>query len=177
MMKLTLALIILFVSEHTFSQNLILPNEDTIYSFKTKNGKTMMLAKDKNDKYMVYRFGTPKHIDFEFPENKDTSSFSHFSYNYYFRGGGKENAGLDIDNLIFENQGFQYIVFSSYSAGDGKYDESFSIGIIIIEKNTGKRTVIKGKNNTEIGNLQGFRTNELIKINQEGGLEDDSGNL
>ncbi len=176
-MKSFLLIAFLIISGNLFSQHLIEPNEDCIYSFKTKNGKTMMLAKDKNDQYIIYRFGTNAHIDFEFPQTKDSTSWSQFSYNYYFRGGGYQNAGLDIDNLIFENKGYQYIVFSSYSAGEKKNDEHFSIGIIITDKKSENKTIIKGRNNTEVGNLQGFRTNEMIKINQEGGLEDDSGSM
>jgi len=137
----------------------------------------MMLAKDKNDGYIVYRFGTNAHIDFEFPGVKDSTSWSQFSYNFYFRGGGYQNAGLDIDNLIFENLGYQYNIFSSYSAGEKENDEYFSIGIIVTDKKNEKKIIIKGRKNTEIGNLQGFRTNGMIKINHEGGLEDDSGNL
>ena len=176
-MKSILLIAFLIISGNLFSQHLIETNEECIFSFKTKNGKTMMLAKDKNDKYIVYRFGTNAHIDFEFPQVKDSTSSSQFSYNFYFRGGGYQNAGLDIDNLIFENLGYQYNIFSSYSAGEKENDEYFSIGIIVTNKNNDKKTIIKGRNNTAIGNLQGFRTNGMIKINHEGGLEDDSGNL
>jgi hypothetical protein len=79
--------------------------------------------------------------------------------------------------LIFEKLGFKYIVFSSYASGDEKNEESFSIGIIITDKKSNKKTIIKGRKNSEMGSLQGFRTNELIKIDLEAGLEDDCGSL
>lgn len=173
-MKSLVTFLFLICSTNLFSQILLSNDEESIFSFKLKNGKTMMLAKEKNNRYIIYRFGTESHIDFEFPK-KDSTSWSHFTYNYYFRGGGKENAGLDIDNLIFDNLGFKYVVFSSYAAGDEKNQESFSIGIIITDKKNNKKTIIKGRKNSEMGSLQGFRTNELIKIDLEAGLEDDCG--
>ncbi|MEY4926599.1 MAG: hypothetical protein RI894_1035 [Bacteroidota bacterium] len=48
-------------------QKLLLPNEECVFSFKTKSGKTMMLAKDKTEKYLIYRFGTKNNIELEFP--------------------------------------------------------------------------------------------------------------
>jgi hypothetical protein len=155
---------------NVFSQNLLQDNEECVFSFNTKNGKTMLLAKDKSNKYMVYRFGKKDKIELEYPQ-KDDQSWSQFTYNYYFRGGGKQNAGLDIDNVRFEIDGYTYIIYSSYSAGDDNNDESYSIGINIYDKND-NRIKIVGIPKTEKGNLQGFRTNELIKIDLESGLEE-----
>lgn len=80
--------------------------------------------------------------------------------------GGKENAGIDIDNFFFDNAGFHYIIYSSYSAED----ESLSSGIIVIDKNN-KRTEIKAVSGSEVGSLQNFRNNEMIKIDLEAGLD------
>jgi hypothetical protein len=40
----------------TFWAQYLLPNEEVIYSFETKNGKKMSLVKDKTNKYIQYRF-------------------------------------------------------------------------------------------------------------------------
>lgn len=155
----------MFCGKNLFSQRLLLPDEEVVFSFKLKNGKTMLLAKDKDNKYLFYRFGNGKTIDLEYPQ-KDSSSWKRFVYNFYFRGGGKENAGVDIDNLFFENNGYRYTIYSAYSAED----ESLSSGIIVTDKNN-NQTKLKAVKNTEVGSLQDFRTNGLIKIDQEAGLD------
>lgn len=162
--------ILFFFPTLIFSQVFLEPNEECVFSFKTKNGKTMMLAKEKNNKYLIYRYGTENKIELEFPI-KDSQNWNKFTYNYYFRGGGKQNAGLDIDNLKFENNGYKYIIYAVYSAGDEENEESYNIGILIYNKKN-KTTRIEGITETEVGNLHQFRTNELVKIDLESGLEE-----
>jgi hypothetical protein len=162
--------ILLFFPTLIFSQAILESNEECVFSFKTKNGKTMMLAKEKNNKYLIYRYGTENKIELEFPI-KDSSSWDKFTYNYYFRGGGKQNAGLDIDNIKFENKGYKYIIYAVYSAGDEENEESYNIGILIYNKKN-KITRIEGITETEVGNLHQFRTNKLVKIDLESGLEE-----
>jgi len=159
-----LVLLFICISFNSFSQKLLQNNEVCIYSFKTKNGKTMMLAKEKSNKYIVYRYGKNNKIELEFPE-KNEQSWKKFTYSYYLRGGGKQNSGLDIDNINFQSNGYKYIVFSAYSAGDEESEESYSVGIIIYDKDE-KRTVIKGNPKTIIGKLIDFRTNELLTIEE-----------
>ncbi len=168
-MKYFLYILLLFPSL-IFSQVILESNEECVFSFKTKNGKTMMLAKEKNNKYLIYRYGTENKIELEFPI-KDLKSWDKFTYNYYFRGGGKQNAGLDIDNLKFENNGYKYIIYAVYSAGDEENEESYDFGILIYDKKN-KVTRIKGKTETEVGSLQSFRTNTLVKIDLESELEE-----
>src|SRR5882724_5416344 len=88
--------LILFATNISRGQSFILPNEDLIYSFATSNGKQLVLVKDKSDKYIIYRFGSKTKIEFEFPE-KNKSSFSKFKYSFYLRGGGSDNAGMDLN--------------------------------------------------------------------------------
>jgi hypothetical protein len=165
-----LVLILLIFPTFLFSQKLLETNEECVFSFQTKNGKTLMLAKEKNNKYLIYRFGKINKIEFEYPV-KEVQSWNKFTYNYYFRGGGKQNAGMDIDNLTFENKGFKYIIYTAYYAGDDENEESYQIGILIYNKKN-KVTRIIGNLATQIGSLQEFRTNGLIKIDLESGLED-----
>ena len=49
-----------------YSQTYILSNEEVIFSFQTKNGKKMVLAKDKGNEYIIYRFGSLKKIELEY---------------------------------------------------------------------------------------------------------------
>lgn len=72
----------------TFWAQYLLPNEEIIYSFETKNGKKMSLVKDKTNKYIQYRFGTKNKVEMEFPSEKNKESWKKFHYNSYWRGGG-----------------------------------------------------------------------------------------
>ncbi|PIF47767.1 hypothetical protein CLU96_4836 [Chryseobacterium sp. 52] len=124
----------------------LLPNEEIIFSFETKNGKKMSLVKDKKNEYIQYRFGSKNHVEMEFPGERNRNSWTQFKYNSYLRGGGKQNAGMEVDNLLFSNNGYQYALFRTYFAED----EKFAAGIIITDSK-GKETRIPGNYKTVQG--------------------------
>ena len=98
MKKTGLLLMLLFFTKNTFAQNYILPNEKVVFSFITKNCKKMVLAKDKNNNYLIYRFGSTQKIELEYPKDKNMLSWSKFRFSFYLRGGGVQNesfAGID----------------------------------------------------------------------------------
>ncbi|AZB31671.1 hypothetical protein [Chryseobacterium balustinum] len=130
----------------TFWAQYLLPNEEVIYSFETKNGKKMSLVKDKTNKYIQYRFGTKTKVEMEFPAKKTKESWKQFTYNSYHRGGGKQNAGMDLNYLFFKNNNYKYLIFKTYHAED----ESFSTGITITDIK-GKETEITGLYKTHKG--------------------------
>ncbi len=141
-------------------------NETILFSFKTKSGKTMMLALDKDQKYIVYRFGTAKHIEFEYP--KDTvNSFSKFKRFHYIRYGGVPNAGTEINQNEFTNNGFIYDIHEQFFAVEE--GERSEIGINI--RDTGnkiyKKTVIEGLVKTQKGTLLGLEDLELIQLSHD----------
>ncbi|MEO9533409.1 MAG: hypothetical protein ABJG68_00310 [Crocinitomicaceae bacterium] len=142
-MKNSFLITLLFIiSNHlSFSQSkLLLENEHVLFSFKTIAGKTCMIAHEKtNEKYLVYRYGTAEHIELEYPKDK-SNSWSKFTYEFYYRGGGKENLGLDINSLSFENGNYRYSVYQDYSAEN----ESYSCGINVTNLTSKKITQIKG---------------------------------
>ena len=72
-----------------------------------------MLAKDKDNRYLIYRFGTKDKIEFEFPD-KNESSWTKFKYSYYSRGGGKRNAAQDLIHISFINNGYKYFLYDTY---------------------------------------------------------------
>ncbi len=51
---------LLFSLAPKVSAQLLLPNETNLFSFKTRHHKTVTLAQDKDQKYIIYRFGTSK---------------------------------------------------------------------------------------------------------------------
>lgn len=148
-----IVLLTLSISSH--AQKYLLSNEEVIFSFNTKNNKYAVLAKDKANAYIVYRFGTPQKIEFEFPE-KTKDSWSKFSYSFYFRGGGTQNDALDLNYIHFKNKGYKYTI----------YDKTPETGILITNLKTNKETDIEGKPKTRKGNLQNFRGNGLLKITE-----------
>jgi len=149
------------------SQNnsvLKLADEEIVFSFETEKGKTMNIIVHKEEKYMAYRFGTNNKIELQFPE-KLINTFEQFSYNYYFRGGGAANMGLDLNYLSFLGDTHKFIIFQEYSAeGEEGEGESESVGIRIINLKTKKEIEIKGINSTVEGHLIEFRDNGLVKI-------------
>lgn len=158
-----LAYIFLFLTQALFAQaDYIKSNEELVFSFKTNKGKKVILAKDKGDKYLVYRFGKKDKVEMEFPEDvKD--SWAKFKYAYYFRGGGKANAGLEIENIIFENGDYKYVVYRDYSAEE---DES-TVGVLVINMKTGKETRITGDTDTIEGSFMEIRESGLMEMADE----------
>lgn len=138
--------ILTFLIPATFWAQYLLPNEEVVYSFETRNGKKMSLVKDKKNEYLQYRFGTKNKIEMKFPAERTKESWKQFHYNSYMRGGGKDNAGMEIDNLLFKNNGYEYVIFKSYHSEGNDY----SAGIIIKDSN-GKESRISGNYKTVKG--------------------------
>jgi len=145
----------------------LLPNEQAIFSFETAKGKKVMLAKDKGNKYIIYRFGTKDKIELEYPE-KDKSSWNKFAYAEYHRGGGKANSGMDIENIIFINKGFQYVIYNNYHAGDDTIPEGKNAGIAVLDPKTLKvLSDTEGIKKTVKGDWYDLKTEGLIKDGTE----------
>ncbi|MCX8533662.1 hypothetical protein [Chryseobacterium luquanense] len=142
----------------TFWAQYLLPNEEIIYSFETKNGKKMSLVKDKTNQYIQYRFGTKNKVEMVFPAERTNESWKKFHYNSYWRGGGIQNAGMEIDNLSFNNNGYEYLLFRTYHA-EG---EVYTAGIIIKDKK-GKETRIKGNYKTVEGCICNLQDTGMIE--------------
>lgn len=157
--------ILVFLMITNFSikgQKYILPNEVIIFSFNTLNGKMVTVNKDKENKYIIYRFGTKDKVEFEFP-NKLKSSWTNFKYSYYLRGGGVKNEAMDMNSLEFVNENFKYVIYDTYFAVDNK----MNIGIEIINLKSNKVTNIKGILKTRKGTLIDFRDNKLVEVRED----------
>ncbi|MDR2237129.1 MAG: hypothetical protein LBE92_13490 [Chryseobacterium sp.] len=134
------------------------PNEEIVYSFETKAGKKMVLVKDKQNEYIQYRFGSKSKIEMEFPAERTKDSWKKFKYNSYYRGGGKQNAGMELNYLAFTNNGYSYQLYKTYQAED----ESFSAGITITDSK-GKETDIEGIYKTVKGCICNLEETGMIK--------------
>jgi len=159
-MKIKLILLLFIFSAPVFSQ-LIQDGEEVIFSFKLKSGKSAVLLKGENESYLVYRFGTNKNIELEYPTELSAESWQKFTYSYYFRGGGKENAGLDLNYVAFENIGYSYKLYDEYSAED----DSRHTGVLVTDTE-GKERDITGAKGSAVGSLVPLRYSEKIKNGQ-----------
>ena len=139
-------------------QNYVLENENVIISFQTKNNKFVYLCQDKNEKYIVYRFGTKEKIELEYPKVKDITSWSKFEFFSYLRGGGIENDAKDLNEISFQNHQNQYTIYQNYYSDEEKYE----IGINVVNLNTNKTIRIIGDNKTKKGTLIDLRDSENI---------------
>lgn len=159
-MKKIIILLILVISSPVFAQ-LIKKGETEVFRFKTNAGKTAVICKGENESYLVYRFGTNSNIELQYPAEQGESSWQLFTYSYYFRGGGKENAGLDLNYLTFTNNGYTYKLYQEYSAEDN----SENAGIIVTDKDM-KETDIKAVKKSVKGSLIDLRYIDKIKREQ-----------
>jgi hypothetical protein len=141
------------------AQKYVLPNEIEIFSFETDKGKKLSICKDKADKYIVYRFGTKKKVELEYPSVKNKQSWEKFTFSSYFRGGGEENDGMDLNSLKFTNGGYEYEIYDDYTA-EG---EKTTVGVVVKQLSNKKEVKIEGNPKTRKGSLVNLRDNELIK--------------
>lgn len=156
-MKKLIVILILVISVPAFAQ-LIEKGETEIFRFKTNAGKTAVICKGENESYLVYRFGTNSKVELRYPADLNESSWELFTYSYYFRGGGKENAGLDLNYLTFTNNGYTYKLYQEYSAEDN----SEAAGVIITGMDIND-TDIKAVKNSVKGSLIDLRYIEKLK--------------
>ncbi|HEY8971304.1 MAG TPA: hypothetical protein VIM64_19505 [Puia sp.] len=150
---------LLFFFSNAHAQGYLRNNEMSIFSFHTQGGKYVMLAKDKDDAYIVYRYGTRDSIEFEYPE-KNKDSWKKFKYSYYLRGGGAKNEGMDLNYLYFTNNGYKYSIYDTYYAVNNRS----AVGISVTNLKTNKTIDIKGAGNTRKGTMTDFRNNNLVEV-------------
>lgn len=141
----------------------LLPNEEILYSFETKAGKKMALVKDKKDAYIQYRFGNKDHVEMEFPAERTKDSWKKFKYRSYMRGGGKQNAAMELNYLTFTNKDYQYQLYKTYYAEDGSYNTG-----ITVTDHKGKETDISGIYKTIKGCMCKLEESALIEKEDTG---------
>jgi len=159
-MRKILIILILVTASSAFAQ-LVKKGETEIFRFKTSGGKTAVICTGDSDSYIVYRFGTNSKVELVYPAAMNSDSWQLMTYSYYFRGGGKENAGLDLNYLSFENNGFLYKLYQEYSAET----ESETAGIIVTGAN-GVETDFKAVPNSVKGSLVDLRYMDKLKREQ-----------
>lgn len=137
--------------------NFVLPNEAVVLSFKTNKKKQVFLCRDKDNRYLVYRFGNKSNVELQFPDKLDETSFRKFEYSSYFRGGGIENLAMSLDYLSFINSGYRYVIYKTYASESVGHEDE--VGIRVIHLKTQKETNIEGDFNT----FEGGFPNEIME--------------
>ncbi|MCD6010687.1 MAG: hypothetical protein K0Q79_549 [Flavipsychrobacter sp.] len=123
-------------------------NEEVILGFKLLNSnKTVLLCRQKENKYIVYRFGTNDNVELEYPAAPDTRSWKLFTYHGYSRGGGIANEAMEDYWISFKNNGVEYTIYEDWYIGDG----SSHLGISI--KDGKKEINLKAKLSSKTGTL------------------------
>ena len=136
------------------------PSEEELFSFTTEtNGKVSLSL--TRDSVLIYRNtsdGDFIHIlEDDLKDDKEI-----FSYSYYLRGGGAENAGMDNNSVIFQVNKEKVEIFDDYYAEDDMY----TVGLRIENFNTKKSMEVRGDFATKKGSLVDFRNNGLIPVKE-----------
>jgi hypothetical protein len=143
------------------------PNENTVYAFQLQNNKWVTVSKEKNGKYLVYRFGNKDKIELQVPAVLDTSSWSRFLFSGYNRGGGKENAAIHFGYLSFRNKETVYEVYELWNSEDDI--EHCGLTIMIDDK---KPVKLDGVLKSRHGNLLDLLYEDKVKKATEEKAED-----
>lgn len=162
MKKQSILFILFLIPILTFGQKYCLENEQILFEFKTQKNKKLIIAKDKLNKYLVYRYGTKDKIEFEYPSGK-LNSWKKFKFSTYLRGGGKANDGMDLNYLYFQVDDYKYVIYQEYLART----EEINYGIRVINLKNDKTTNIKAEPKTIKGSLSVFRDENKIEKGEE----------
>ena len=125
-------------------------DEVVVFGFKLKNGKIVSLCRQKDNTYLVYRFGSIKKVELQYPAAPGRSSWKLFRYSGYVRSGGAQNDALESYTISFVNNGVNYKIHE-----DGNYKRPFvSVGIAVtINK---KQTALTGDIRSATGSMGYF---------------------
>ena len=132
MKKATIILLGLFFCTGAFAQfnnQLCKPNEEIVFAFQVKNLKWVSVCKEIKGNYIVYRFGTKRKIEMQYPANLDSTSWQQFTFQGYMRGGGKQNAAMRFGYLNFYNNNIRYEVLDLWNSEDDKEECGVSVNL------------------------------------------------
>ena len=161
--KTTILLFALFFKMQSYAQlntQLCKPTEEIIFTFQVKNQKWVSVCKEKNGKYLVYRFGKQNKIELQYPAILDSNSWNQFTFKGYTRGGGKGNAAMHYAFLNFNKNGINYEVYETWDSEDDKE----KCGVFVRVKNTFD---MMGNLKSRKGNLLELLYEDKIKVEEE----------
>ncbi|NNE55167.1 MAG: hypothetical protein HKN32_04040 [Flavobacteriales bacterium] len=161
-MTKALTVLSFLLSISSLAQTEVLPNEERVLEFITKDKLTHLVVLDSNRQYLMYRQFRGADFDFEFPENQK-DCWEKFYFSWYLRGGGVENEGLDLNYLYFDREAIRYVLSQEYSASE----DSTRFGVQLLDQRTGKKTELNALPGSVKGDLNPLRELELLQAGDE----------
>jgi len=144
-----------------FNKQLCKRNEVIVFAFQLKNKKWVSVCKEKNENYIVYRFGSAGKIELQFPSVLDSTSWKQFAFKGFSRVGGKINAAMNYAFLHFAIKDVIYEVYDTWNYEDNA--DNCGISITIDKKTIDKPGTLKSRK----GYLLSLRGNNKIKLEEE----------
>lgn len=134
-------------------------NEKEIFAFDLDEDNkhiSLSICEEQPD-YMVFRITSNNKNQITYPR-RTKDSWSKFTYSYYFRGGGANNEGLDLNYLSFIIDNKTYKLYDEYSA----VNDHTLVGLIIENIETEEKIDYRDISNSRKGSLIELRYNDKI---------------
>ncbi|WP_295714783.1 hypothetical protein [Mucilaginibacter sp.] len=114
------------------------PDEKVLYGFSLKSSnKIVLVCTQKDNKYIVYRFGTKDKAELQYPALLNATSWKVFRYDGYSRS-GVNNSPTEIHSLSFKNNNATYEIGDNWDGDENEHNAE------VIVKSNGKKTKIEG---------------------------------
>ncbi len=131
------------------------PGEEVIFGFSLKkSNKIVLVCHQKDDKYIVYRFGTKDKAELQYPSVLNAASWKLFRYSGYWRGGDSSGgeSPMELHTLSFTNN---QVAYKIYDESEG-YNYVAGIAVTVNRK----ETTLVGKTSSKNGTLGLLRDKE-----------------
>ena len=137
----------------------LLENERLIISFKRQgSGKRVTLAIDKEESYLVYRYGLPGKVELTYKmKNQERRDKFH-----YFQDSRYGYSRYEIRKLTFTIGDYAYSIYDNYV--EAHETEIDGVGVIVKNNKTGKVTRLKGDEESIYGKLDRLKNVDWIKV-------------
>lgn len=114
---------------------------------------------NEDQSYIVCRIGKIGENIQEYPGKRE-NTWDYYNYSYYFRGGGNENEGMDLNCLTYEDNDLRFEIHEDYVNQDDKGE----LLIKTTNKITGEEVMQEGDSESREGSLVNLRDNDNIEI-------------
>ncbi len=141
-------------------KDMVEDNEEIIFGFKTiKSGKCLVICvSSTTPEYIIYKYGKPDKIEFEYPKNKTEKSWSKFKYYCMIRPIQDDVPAIDEKSLSFNSGNYTYKVYEEFDNDKN----IFICGIRVKNNKTEKTTDIKGDWKSKIGSFDSLKFDDRL---------------
>jgi hypothetical protein len=150
-----------FKSFSQLTKQLCKKNGEIVFAFQLNNKKWVSISKEKNEQYIVYRFGTSAKVELRYPDNLDSTSWQQFTFKGYSRGGGIQNAAMSYAILHFIHNDTEYDIYETWNSEDN--EEHCGIIITLNKKDIDMAGLLK----TRKGDLLSLSYGTKIKMEED----------